>query len=84
MAGVERRVVLVTGGTGLVGSAIREVVEKEGREGEEWVFLSSKVCGHCYLAFSWLCTVAKISLILTFSYSPGRQPVERGGDEGHI
>ncbi|XP_056122407.1 GDP-L-fucose synthase-like [Rhinichthys klamathensis goyatoka] len=35
--------VLVTGGSGLVGRAIERVVkEGEGREGEEWVFLSSK------------------------------------------
>jgi GDP-L-fucose synthase len=33
---------LVTGGSGLVGSAIREVVRREAAEGEEWVFLSSK------------------------------------------
>lgn len=36
--------VLVTGGTGLVGRAIEHVVKEEGgaREGEEWIFLSSK------------------------------------------
>ncbi|XP_016098313.1 GDP-L-fucose synthase-like isoform X1 [Sinocyclocheilus grahami] len=36
--------VLVTGGSGLVGRAIERVVKKEGkeREGEEWIFLSSK------------------------------------------
>ncbi|KAG0222922.1 GDP-keto-6-deoxymannnose 3,5-epimerase/4-reductase [Mortierella sp. GBAus27b] len=44
----EKSVILVTGGTGLVGKAIRWVVEtvedpKYGkREGEEWIFLSSK------------------------------------------
>ncbi|XP_063060124.1 GDP-L-fucose synthase-like [Engraulis encrasicolus] len=40
----ERRCVLVTGGTGLVGRAIERVVKEEGaaREGEEWIFLSSK------------------------------------------
>lgn len=37
-----RRVVLVTGGSGLVGSAIRQVVEADPRDGEHWVFLSSK------------------------------------------
>lgn len=35
-------VVLVTGGTGLVGSAIRKVVEQEGRSDEKFIFLSSK------------------------------------------
>eukprot|EP00064_Thunnus_orientalis_P007433 superscaffoldBa00000825_g7453 len=36
--------VLVTGGSGLVGKAIEHVVQQEGgkREGEEWIFLSSK------------------------------------------
>lgn len=34
--------VLVTGGSGLVGSAIRQVVEQEPVEGEEWIFCSSK------------------------------------------
>lgn len=36
--------VLVTGGSGLVGRAIRHVIEQEGgaKEGEEWIFLSSK------------------------------------------
>ena len=34
--------VLVTGGTGLVGQAIRCIVEKEGIPNENWVYLSSK------------------------------------------
>ncbi|XP_073332826.1 GDP-L-fucose synthase-like [Pagrus major] len=36
--------VLVTGGSGLVGRAIQRVVNEEGgaKEGEEWIFLSSK------------------------------------------
>jgi len=36
--------VLVTGGSGLVGKAIQHVVKAEGgaKEGEEWIFLSSK------------------------------------------
>lgn len=36
--------VLVTGGSGLVGRAIQQVVKEEGgaKEGEEWIFLSSK------------------------------------------
>ncbi|XP_008276423.1 GDP-L-fucose synthase isoform X2 [Stegastes partitus] len=36
--------VLVTGGSGLVGRAIQHVVREEGgaKEGEEWIFLSSK------------------------------------------
>jgi len=38
----ERMVVLVTGGSGLVGSGIKTVVEEEGRPNETWIFLSSK------------------------------------------
>lgn len=34
--------VLVTGGTGLVGSAIKHIVEQEKVADEEWVFCSSK------------------------------------------
>lgn len=41
MAG-EPMVILVTGGSGLVGSGIRTVVEQDPRPGETWVFLSSK------------------------------------------
>lgn len=40
----EKAVVLVTGGTGLVGKAIKEVVEKEGLalDNETWYYASSK------------------------------------------
>jgi GDP-L-fucose synthase len=38
-----KNVVLVTGGSGLVGAAIKDYIEKTGaKDGEEWVFLSSK------------------------------------------
>ncbi len=40
--GVKRRKVMVTGGSGLVGRAIQEVVTSDPLPGEEWVFLSSK------------------------------------------
>ena len=44
---LEKSVILVTGGSGLVGEAVKHVISKEkGRFGalpdEEWVFLSSK------------------------------------------
>jgi hypothetical protein len=39
----DMKVVLVTGGSGLVGSAIKKVVEtEEKREDEKWIFLGSK------------------------------------------
>ena len=43
MTETEKKVVLVTGGSGLVGSGIKTVVEEEARTNETWVFLSSKV-----------------------------------------
>jgi len=38
----DRKVILVTGGSGLVGRAIQQVVSTDTRLGETWVFLSSK------------------------------------------
>ena len=40
----EKKIVLVTGGTGLVGSAIKYVIEHENdaNKNEEYIFLSSK------------------------------------------
>lgn len=38
----EKKIILVTGGSGLVGSAIKEVVEKDKNSQEEWHFISSK------------------------------------------
>jgi GDP-L-fucose synthase len=38
-----KKVIMVTGGTGLVGQAVRSIAEAEERqENEEWIFLSSK------------------------------------------
>lgn len=34
--------ILVTGGSGLVGSAIKQVVESESLNDEEWIFCNSK------------------------------------------
>jgi len=36
------KIVLVTGGTGLVGRAIQNVIEHDKRENEKWVFVGSK------------------------------------------
>lgn len=38
----EKKVILVTGGTGLVGSAIRRVAEETKNDNETFIFLSSK------------------------------------------
>lgn len=43
MSEFDKKVILVTGGSGLVGSAIRYIVENEDkRDDETFVFLSSK------------------------------------------
>lgn len=42
MASAGQRVILVTGGTGLVGKAIETVANEEKRAGEQWIFVSSK------------------------------------------
>jgi len=39
---VEETVIMVTGGTGLVGMGIRAVVERQKVPNERWVYLSSK------------------------------------------
>ena len=39
---MERKVILVTGGTGLVGRGIQTIIEKDKKDDEEWIFLSSK------------------------------------------
>jgi len=39
---MERKVILVTGGTGLVGRGIQTIIENDKKDDEEWIFLSSK------------------------------------------
>ena len=42
---LQENVILITGGTGLVGSGIRSAIEKDGkRPGETFIYLSSKDC----------------------------------------
>ncbi|CAG9770853.1 unnamed protein product [Ceutorhynchus assimilis] len=41
------KVILVTGGAGLVGKAIQTIVEQEGREDEKWIFVCSKDADLC-------------------------------------
>lgn len=36
------KVILVTGGTGLVGKAIQSVIKSEKNENEKWIFVGSK------------------------------------------
>ncbi|GAB6028640.1 GDP-L-fucose synthase [Chamberlinius hualienensis] len=38
----DRKVVLVTGGSGMVGQAVKTIVGDESRPDEEWIFVSSK------------------------------------------
>lgn len=39
---MDKKVILVTGGTGLVGRAIQEVAAKNKADNETWHFMSSK------------------------------------------
>ena len=41
-AKTNEKIIMVTGGTGLVGKALETVAKEEPREGEKWIFLSSK------------------------------------------
>lgn len=43
----QNKVILVTGGSGLVGKAIQTVVKSEGRSDENWIFVSSKDADLC-------------------------------------
>lgn len=36
------KIVLVTGGSGLVGRGIETVIERDGRNDERWIFVGSK------------------------------------------
>lgn len=38
----EKKIILVTGGSGLVGQGIKKVIEEDPRPNEEFIFLSSK------------------------------------------
>lgn len=40
--GTKRTVVLVTGGSGLVGRAIESIIREECNDNETWIFASSK------------------------------------------
>lgn len=42
-----KQVILVTGGTGLVGSALQHVVQSENNDNETWIFLNSKDADLC-------------------------------------
>ena len=42
MGPVASQTVLVTGGSGLVGKALQDVIKAESAEGEAWVFVGSK------------------------------------------
>lgn len=39
---MSQKIVLVTGGTGLVGKAIQTVITEEKPENEKWIFVGSK------------------------------------------
>ncbi|XP_060534398.1 GDP-L-fucose synthase [Cylas formicarius] len=45
----DKKIIMVTGGTGLVGKAIETVVQSENRVDETWIFVSSKDADLCDL-----------------------------------
>lgn len=47
---MSKRVVLVTGGTGLVGKSIEAVVAEDPKTDEEWIFVGSREANLCDLA----------------------------------
>ncbi len=42
MGPLESEIILVTGGTGLVGRAVQEIIAQDKPQGETWVFIGSK------------------------------------------
>lgn len=42
MSAASKKIVLVTGGSGLVGSAVRNVIARQQPADEEWIYLTSK------------------------------------------
>ncbi len=42
MGPLDGEVILVTGGTGLVGKAVQEIIAQDPPKGETWVFIGSK------------------------------------------
>ena len=38
----DKKVILVIGGTGLVGCAIQKIIQEDKTKNEEWVFVGSK------------------------------------------
>ena len=54
MTEAENKVIIVTGGTGLVGQAIKTIVDKEEKQpNEKWIFLSSKDANLLYVFLSY-------------------------------
>jgi len=39
---MDLKIIIVTGGSGLVGRAIESVIKQENPSNEKWIFLSSK------------------------------------------
>ena len=80
MTEAEKKVVLVTGGSGLVGSGIKAVVEEEARNNETWVFLSSKVEFAIPVIFFPCTQPPSITILINFFFLTGCQSLERDRD----
>ncbi|CAG5103091.1 Similar to Gmer: Probable GDP-L-fucose synthase (Drosophila melanogaster) [Cotesia congregata] len=44
---MEKKIILVTGGTGLIGKAIENIVNEDKKDNEEWIFVGSKEADLC-------------------------------------
>ena len=66
-SGDEKKVIMVTGGSGLVGQGIRHIIDTETqRADEQWVFVSSKDADLTYVYFlyiTWLVSLYKYLLL---------------------
>lgn len=49
-----QKVVLVTGGTGLVGKAIESVIQEESPSDEKWIFVGSREANLWYVRNGYL------------------------------
>lgn len=81
----------MTGGSGLVGRAIQKVIKQEGgaKEGEEWIFLTSKDANLMYThtliyLFFGICTLNSKTASALSNCVYMASPQEHGGNTGSV
>ena len=60
----QNKIILVTGGAGLVGSAIQSVVSKDERSDEKWIFVNSKDADLWYVILIKFLFISQLNLNL--------------------